>query len=423
MSSLLEARLSRRLALGLGTSSILWRGRPVLASDPEQTRFLFVHCIGGWDPFMVFAPIFDDRRIELEAGAEPAQVGDLAFVAHPERPAVSDYFSTWGDHTALVLGVESPSVNHTTCTRLMLTGDGAGGTDDWGAILAGAAPGASLLPMVALSGPWFARTHANAVVPVGERGQLASLLDGSALTDAGSPVDIPGDGVQDLVDDFVLNRTRDRLADASDTRVREVLQAAEEAQLRRLELLADADTLRLGRTGVLSEDLLRAAELLETGLSRCVRLGYLGFDGTGFDTHSLNFRQSASFQELFTALDELLTELATRTGPAGGSLLSETVVVVTSEMGRHPQLNDREGREHWTWTAAMLCGGGLVGGQTLGGWTSDMTGEPVDPTTGLAFDGGETLTARHLGATLLALGGVDPSSAGLSESPLGALLS
>jgi uncharacterized protein (DUF1501 family) len=219
-----------------------------------------------------------------------------------------------------------------------------------------------------------------------------------------------------------MGRTRDRLEAASDARVREVLEAADEAQRRRLELLAEADTLDLGRTGVLSEDLQRAAELLGSGLSRCVRLGYLGFDGTGFDTHSLNFRQSASFEELFAALDALLTDLAGRSGPAGGSLLSETVVVVTSEMGRHPQLNGREGREHWTWTAAMLCGGGVVGGQTLGGWTSDMTGLPVDPATGLAFDGGETLTARHLGATLLALGGVDPGSAGLTEAPLGALL-
>ena len=422
MSSLVHTPLSRRHALGLGAASLLGTGRAARAADADQRRFLFIHCIGGWDPFMVFAPLFGDSRIELEAGAAPAQVGNLEFVDHPDRPAVSDYFATWADYTSLVLGVESPSVNHTTCTRLMLTGDGAGGTDDWGAILAGNAPGAPLLPMVTLSGPWFARTHADAVVPVGERGQLASLLDGSALTDVDLPVVVPEPSVQDLLDSFVMDRTRDRLASATDDQVRTVLQAAEEAQLRRLELLADADSLQLGRTGVLSEDLTRAASLLESGLSRCVRLGYLGFDGTGFDTHSLNFRQSASFEELFAALDGLLGELSTRTGPAGGSLLSETVVVVTSEMGRHPQLNGREGREHWTWTATMLCGGGLMGGQTLGGWTSDMTGEPVDPSTGLASGGGETLTARHLGATLLALGDVDPSSAGLSEAPLAALL-
>ena len=65
MSSLLEARLSRRLALGLGTSSMLWNGRVARAADTDQTRFLFIHCVGGWDPFMVFAPIFDDSRIEL----------------------------------------------------------------------------------------------------------------------------------------------------------------------------------------------------------------------------------------------------------------------------------------------------------------------------------------------------------------------
>ncbi|MBO86030.1 MAG: hypothetical protein CL927_11790 [Deltaproteobacteria bacterium] len=422
MPSLVHTPLSRRHALGLGAASMLGTGTLARAADAEQRRFLFVHCIGGWDPFMVFAPLFGESRIELEAAAAPAQVGDLAFIDHPDRPAVTDFFSRWADHTSLVLGVESPSVNHTTCTRLMLTGDGASGTDDWGAILAAVAPDTPLLPMVALSGPWFARTHAAAVVPVGERGQLASLLDGSALTEVDLPVVGPDPSVQDLLDSFVMDRTRDRLEAASDTQVRTVLEAANEAQLRRMELLAESDSLRLGRTGVLAGDLDRAVELLETGLSRCVRLGYLGFDGTGFDTHSLNFRQSASFQELFAALDGVLTALSSRAGPSGSSLLSETVVVVTSEMGRHPQINGREGREHWTWTAAMLCGGGLVGGQTLGGWTSDMTGQPVDLATGFASEGGETLNARHLGATLLALGDVDPSAAGLSERPLSALL-
>lgn len=392
-------------------------------ASARDRRFIFVHCIGGWDPFMVFAPVFGDPRIELETGAAPASVGDLAFVDHPERPAVADYFTGWADHTALVLGVESPSINHATCTRLMLTGDGASGTDDWGAVLAQAAQDDPLLPMVALSGPWYARAHADAVVPVGQRGQLAALLDGSALSEADLGVPAPSAAVQAALDGFVTDRTADRLSQATDAQVRDVLSAAVSAQERRTALLAQAGELTLGRTGSLTDDLVRAADLLEAGLSRCVRVGYLGADGTGFDTHSLNFRQSASFEALFAALDGLLSELSVRSGPAGGSLLEETVVVVTSEMGRHPQINGREGREHWTWTAALLAGGGIRGGQTLGGWTADMTGEPVDPSTGLADSAGETLSSRHLGATLLALGDVDPSAAGLSEQPLGALLS
>ena len=93
MPSLPTSHLSRRSALGLGASSLLVPtiGRSADASD---MRFVFVHCIGGWDPFMVFAPMFDDSRIELEAAAAPAQVGDLAFVNHPDRPAVTGFFTS-----------------------------------------------------------------------------------------------------------------------------------------------------------------------------------------------------------------------------------------------------------------------------------------------------------------------------------------
>ena len=415
---------TRRQALALAGTSVLGAPlvRPARAASAADRRFLFVHCIGGWDPFMVFAPLFGDSRIELEAGAAPAAVGDLAFVDHPDRPAVADFFATWADQTALIHGIESPSINHATCTRLMFTGDGAGGTDDWGTLLAHAASDAPLLPMVVLSGTWYARTLGDVVVPVGVRGQLSALIDGTATSEADHPVAGPAPGVRDLLDAATTARLDARLTAATDDQVRAVLSAAAGARRRQDTLLSDIEGISFGRTGELQSDLSSAADLLEAGLSRCVRLGYSGFDGTGFDTHSLNFRQSPSFEELFAALDGLLSDLGLRAGPAGGSLLDETVVVVTSEMGRHPQINAREGREHWTWTSALVAGGGIRGGQTLGGWTSDVTGQPVDPTTGLAWEGGETLSAQHLGATLLALGDVDPAGVGLSVGPLGALL-
>ncbi|MCP4917701.1 MAG: hypothetical protein GY913_12320 [Proteobacteria bacterium] len=54
----------------------------------------------------------------------------------------------------------------------------------------------------------------------------------------------------------------------------------------------------------------------------------------------------------------------------------------------------------------MLVGSGLDGGRSIGGYGERVSGELVDLTSG---DVGDTLlTARHLGATLLALGDVDP---------------
>ena len=63
---------------------------------------------------------------------------------------------------------------------------------------------------------------------------------------------------------------------------------------------------------------------------------------------------------------------------------------------------------HWTFTSAMLVGAGVQGGQTVGALSDQSRGLPIDLETGSAMDGGVSLTASNLGATLLAMGDVDP---------------
>jgi uncharacterized protein (DUF1501 family) len=75
---------------------------------------------------------------------------------------------------------------------------------------------------------------------------------------------------------------------------------------------------------------------------------------------------------------------------AASGLLDETLVLVTSEMGRKPQLGDPRsggktgaGRDHWTaCMSVVMAGGGVRGGQQLG--ATDARAEypkdrPIDP--------------------------------------------
>ena len=75
---------------------------------------------------------------------------------------------------------------------------------------------------------------------------------------------------------------------------------------------------------------------------------------------------------------------------AGRGLLDETLLLVSSEMGRTPKIGDPRsggasgaGRDHWTHCmSVVLGGGGIQGGQTFG--SSDRRGEypahrPVTP--------------------------------------------
>ncbi|MDA1014441.1 MAG: DUF1501 domain-containing protein [Planctomycetota bacterium] len=111
------------------------------------------------------------------------------------------------------------------------------------------------------------------------------------------------------------------------------------------------------------------------------RLGKKCASGGGWDTHGNNFHCLEDdllpvFDRAFSALVE---DLADR------GLLDETLLMVTSEMGRKPKIGDPRsggitgaGRDHWTHCLTdVLAGGGIKGGQTYG--SSDRLAEyPAD---------------------------------------------
>jgi len=83
----------------------------------------------------------------------------------------------------------------------------------------------------------------------------------------------------------------------------------------------------------------------------------------GWDTHSENFDQMGDLcPPVDRALSALLADLQAR------GLLDETLVVLTTEFGRTPDINDRaQGRDHYPAAfSALLAGGGVRGGQLYG---------------------------------------------------------
>ena len=101
----------------------------------------------------------------------------------------------------------------------------------------------------------------------------------------------------------------------------------------------------------------------------------------GWDTHGNNFDclKEDLLPEFDRGFSALIEDLAQR------GLLDETLVLVTSEMGRQPKIGDPRsggqsgaGRDHWTHCLTdLLAGGGIRGGQTYG--SSDRYGEyPAD---------------------------------------------
>ena len=100
----------------------------------------------------------------------------------------------------------------------------------------------------------------------------------------------------------------------------------------------------------------------------------------GWDTHGNNFNclKDNLLPEFDRAYSALIEDLYER------GLLEDTLVLVTSEMGRKPLIGDRRsggvsggGRDHWTaCQSVVMAGGGIQGGQTYG--TTDKRAEYPD---------------------------------------------
>lgn len=377
------------------------------AAGVAERKFLFVFCPGGWDVCDAFAPIFNSTT-DHQPGDEAADVGGFRITDGAARPSVRAFFEAWGSRTCLINGMQVPSVAHDVCTRLTMTGWANEGHDDWASIVAGETTMDRPLPNVHISGPIFPMHYGQASVRVGVNGQLSRLLDGTALLRSDNVVPPVTSGRAALETAFVTSRV-DRWARS--------VAAGQPARLAAAETLA---LQRAARLGPVSDDLMAikpnlyntlsiAVGAMAAGLSRSGMIAY----GTGangaWDSHSGNDYQQVLYEELFDALGKVMEDLASTPGEVEPSLLDETTVVVLSEMGRTPQLNSAGGKDHWTWTSALFAGGAAAGGRTIGGWTEGLTGEPVDLASGDVFAGGTTIQPAHLGATILAMAGLDPA--------------
>jgi hypothetical protein len=97
----------------------------------------------------------------------------------------------------------------------------------------------------------------------------------------------------------------------------------------------------------------------------------------GWDTHADNFDRLA---DLTPAVDQALAALLADLDARG--LLQETMVVVASEFGRTPDIDQDEGRNHYPKAfSCLLAGGGIAGGQRYGATDAEGREVVTEPTT------------------------------------------
>jgi hypothetical protein len=379
----------------------LGSARRALGSPGQnRCRFLFLNAEGGWDPLAVFAPAFSSNEIQMEANAEPWSVGGLSLVDSPLRPVTRSFFERRAGEVAVLNGVSTRSVNHETCQIVALTGATSEDRPDWATILGYESRDENSLPHLVVSGPAF--TGPYAVFVSNARGLLQPTIDGTLLLSGDVPLQLPKTAPAHVVDRFLRQRGAARAQVNPESKI---LTDYEEALARAKALTDSRLELRLVSGVDFAGRLDTAVAALSTGVCRCATVG----TGFAWDTHTDNSLQSGLFENFFADLDRLLGVLAITPGPEGVPLAEDTVIVVTSEMGRTPAFNATGGRDHWPYTSMMVMGPGVSGGVQLGGYSDLYTGIGLD-------EGGDLdpqvpgITTESLGASLLVLGDVDPEA-------------
>jgi len=99
---------------------------------------------------------------------------------------------------------------------------------------------------------------------------------------------------------------------------------------------------------------------------------FVEVDLGGWDTHTDNFER---VPQLATLLDRGVSALIADLSSRG--LLDSTLVVVATEFGRSPKINETDGRNHHPQAfSTILAGGGIKGGQVIG--KTDKYGNDVE---------------------------------------------
>jgi carbonic anhydrase/acetyltransferase-like protein (isoleucine patch superfamily) len=124
----------------------------------------------------------------------------------------------------------------------------------------------------------------------------------------------------------------------------------------------------------IGRQLMLARRLVEAGV-RLVTVMYSG--AQGWDNHT---RIKDAVSEGLPAFDHAFSGLIADLDQRG--LLDSTLVMVTSEFGRTPKMNENGGRDHWARVySQVLAGGGITRGQIYGASNATAAEPDRDPVT------------------------------------------
>ena len=379
--------------------------------------YVVFNASGGWDTTLLMDPKGTDGINRLYRAGDIQTHGAHAFAptaAHAEAGMSNEaFYRDFGSELLVLNGLDYSVNNHSPCARYMATGKLDSLEYPTFAALVAACCGPEC-PLAFLTfGNYSATGNLVAMSRVPYLPSLGRIANADA---AGGNVQFP------YHDDFALDRIEAALRETHQT-------AAATPQLPRLEHAANM----LYAAQVNSKALERVTPYLPktvpaARLAQQAEIALASFKAGvcvsanltigQFDSHANN---DADQMRLIPELLAGIAYLLRRAEELG--LREQIVVVAQSEMGRTPNYNAGNGKDHWSIGSAMFLGQGIAGNRVVGATDGGQFLVPINPQT-LACqpEGGVRVRPEHIHAALRELAGIatHPHAAkfplGVSES-------
>ncbi len=200
-------------------------------------------------------------------------------------------------------------------------------------------------------------------------------------------IDTRRQDIRRLANEQFLQRRRTAMTDAYTYNYEQALQLMEQREIFDVSKESEKDQQRYGSHDF-GRHCLLARRLLENGIT------FVQVSHSNYDTHNENFNfhleQMGEFDGPFATLIQDLVDRG---------MLESTLVVVLSEFGRTPNINQYYGRDHWSKAWSVCVAGGRIQPGAVIGKTNDNGTEVVD----------RQVDHGHLFHTYLQAVGVDSS--------------
>lgn len=395
---------------------------PARALADEKTEapytgpfYVVFNASGGWDTTYLMDPkgVGGINRLYQEGDILTKGQHKIAPIAKHIQGGMSneDFYNEFGSELLVLNGLDYSVNNHSPGSRYMATGKLDSMAYPTFAALVAACKG----PSCPLSFLTFGNYSATGNVVAMSRIPYLPSLKRVANADA-----VDGSERSPYHDDFVLTRIEQTLREQNDARAAQTFLPRQERALSML-YAAQVNSKALQRvtpyipTSIPKERLAQQAEIaLATFMAGVCVSANLSIGQ--FDSHANNDADQMKLIPEFLAGIAYLLRRAEAL-----KIRDKLVVIVQSEMGRTPNYNNGNGKDHWSIGSIMFLGAGIKGNRVIGATDEKQFPIPVHAQT-LACDREKGIRVRpeHIHEALRQFAGIADHS--LSQKfPLGVI--